>query len=410
MLKIIKIIIINFYLISSINAQVIVDQFFTSSDISRNAIIAKPANIVAGDFLVIGITFDKGSEASTITQPVGQGFTLIRTTNNLNNVGIATFYKIVGNSEPNNYRFTLDIEVAWCLGISVLKGVDISSPINTHQGNTNSTPNASAIAPSIDNVLVGTFVMCFYTHKNNVTYTNDISTTKIYDAPNDSLPSNMLAVFTQPTTGPTGDKTALANSSGLWASQQVTFNAIMTELPIELLTFSAKYEEGKVILNWSTATEFNNDYFTIEKSIDGKEFEKVLSIKGAGNSTIIQNYITEDLNPYQGISYYRLKQTDYDGLTSFSDLVAVKIESKVKNIEIFPNPLSENQNITLDIFGNKNEIVDIKAIDNLGRIYYSNNIILESEEHILNISLPNGLYYIIVNINNNTINRKIIVN
>ena len=83
---------------------------------------------------------------------------------------------------------------------------------------------------------------------------------------------------------------------------------------IELLFFNAKLENNTYVdLTWSTASEINNDYFTIERSQNGVYFQEFDIVEGAGNSTHKINYSLIDRDPFDGISYYRLKQTDYDG-------------------------------------------------------------------------------------------------
>ena len=89
-----------------------------------------------------------------------------------------------------------------------------------------------------------------------------------------------------------------------------------TILPVELISFTAKsvIEDGKnmVVLNWTTLSETNNDYYTIERSSDGMHFEELSRVQGAGTTTDISTYYAADENPFMGVSYYRLKQTDFD--------------------------------------------------------------------------------------------------
>lgn len=99
-----------------------------------------------------------------------------------------------------------------------------------------------------------------------------------------------------------------------------------TALPIELLDFTATVDRGIVDINWSTASQVNNNYFTIERSQDGYMWENLEEIKGAGNSTSTLTYNTKDPKPYLGTSYYRLSQTDYDGTTETFQPVAVSID------------------------------------------------------------------------------------
>src|SRR6185436_3568977 len=115
--------------------------------------------------------------------------------------------------------------------------------------------------------------------------------------------------------------------------------------PIELIYFDAKLAEGHVELSWATATELNNDFFTVERSADGTHFEEVLRKPGAGNSTVTLYYSDFDEMPLHGYSYYRLKQTDYDGHYTYSEIKTVKEkggdddkEAELKITSIGPNP------------------------------------------------------------------------
>jgi hypothetical protein len=100
-------------------------------------------------------------------------------------------------------------------------------------------------------------------------------------------------------------------------------------LPIELLSFEAKSADNAVDLSWTTATEINNDYFTIEKSKSGFDFFEVCRVDGAGNSISPIYYEFSDKDPLDGISYYRLRQTDYDGTIEVFSPVAVRFWKKV---------------------------------------------------------------------------------
>ncbi len=115
--------------------------------------------------------------------------------------------------------------------------------------------------------------------------------------------------------------------------------------PVGLTYFDAIVENNSVVrLNWQTATETNNSHFEIQRSHDGIVFERLEQMPGAGNSSRERTYTTLDPKPYKGLSYYRLKQVDFDGNFAFSDIVTVMIsptgsvEIKVEN---YPNPASD---------------------------------------------------------------------
>ncbi|MCB0537698.1 MAG: T9SS type A sorting domain-containing protein [Bacteroidetes bacterium] len=169
-------------------------------------------------------------------------------------------------------------------------------------------------------------------------------------------------------------------------------------LPIELLSFNAVLENNNTVLcKWATATEINNDYFTIEHSKDAIVWETVLTVKGAGNSREKIEYIEHDYHPYAGISYYRMKQTDFDGKYSYSQIESINITSSDFNLtNIYPNP-AENY-ITVE--NNKAEIVMLKIIDAIGRDISTTISYIEKDTNSRKLDISNldsGVYYLIVN-------------
>ncbi|GEM_PF-3750156 len=109
----------------------------------------------------------------------------------------------------------------------------------------------------------------------------------------------------------------------------------LTVLPVELISFAAEPENGKVRCRWATASETNNHYFTVLRSKDGKNFEPIGTVKGAGNSTTIHKYSFVDEHPYRGTSYYQLRQTDFDGTSELSEIVAVHMDER-NSLDVVP--------------------------------------------------------------------------
>jgi hypothetical protein len=101
-------------------------------------------------------------------------------------------------------------------------------------------------------------------------------------------------------------------------------------------------------LFWSTASENNNDFFTIEKSINGIDWEIIDRQSGAGNSSIQLNYYSLDQSVESLINYYKLKQTDYDGKFKYSDIISIdnRMNSKSKEIEKITNILGQEVDLT----------------------------------------------------------------
>lgn len=144
-------------------------------------------------------------------------------------------------------------------------------------------------------------------------------------------------------------------------------------------------------LYWSTASEKNNDYFTIEKSLDGKKWIPLAEIEGAGNTNATSNYSWTDNTPSMGNSYYRIKQTDFDGRTDYSMIESFKQE--VSSIELYPNPATNIINIKS---ANKINDVRLTVLNSYGQDV-SNQITRNNSNQIDVSSLPSGFYSIIIN-------------
>lgn len=121
-------------------------------------------------------------------------------------------------------------------------------------------------------------------------------------------------------------------------------------LPIVLLEFIGRNTGEVNELLWTTASQINCDYFVVQRSDDGIHFEDMATVDGAGNSMEQLSYREFDLNPNEGITYYRLKQVDFDGWSDYSDIIAVNANI-ASSIQIYPNPT------TMELFIDFNEIV-----------------------------------------------------
>lgn len=140
-------------------------------------------------------------------------------------------------------------------------------------------------------------------------------------------------------------------------------------LPITLIGFSAKQVRKAVELNWSTASEIDNDYFEIEKSIDGTEFFAIGKVNGAINSTEIRTYTFSDTEINKGMFFYRLKQVDLDKQFTYSPIVSVRVgEVVTSNISfsVYPNPTTETLFITHE--GLAEGRIMISLLDGSGRL------------------------------------------
>lgn len=111
--------------------------------------------------------------------------------------------------------------------------------------------------------------------------------------------------------------------------------------PIELLSFEATIQDETVLLQWATATELNHAHFTIERSVNARDFEYVKEVAGSGNSHQVQRYEALDEQPYGGTSFYRLKSVDVDGGYEYSQTIQVNFQTQAPNeLILYPNPNS----------------------------------------------------------------------
>ncbi len=186
-------------------------------------------------------------------------------------------------------------------------------------------------------------------------------------------------------------------------------------LPIELLYFNASLTDEKTVaLNWATELEINNELFTIERSIDGVEFEEVFNVAGAGNSVQTLYYTATDLNPLEGVSYYRLKQTDFDGAFEYSDLVTVNnVAETVIDINIYPNPVTESTFIIDLGSGTFNANDDVmgtaRVINMLGEMITMQTVSSTGSSKVtLPENLSKGIYILQLEINNNVTTKRFV--
>jgi hypothetical protein len=174
-------------------------------------------------------------------------------------------------------------------------------------------------------------------------------------------------------------------------------------LPVVLHYFKVDVVDQGVLLHWETLAELNNDYFTIERSLNGSDFEAITTIPGQGTTNEINKYEYLDRNPVNGVSYYRLKQTDFDGTTETFRMVAVQFFGVVKSsLNLYPNPVTDN---FIRIEANSLSpgkpavvtITDLAGRSIFNRTYRVDNRGIFHEEIAELTSLPTGVYILSLN-------------
>jgi len=191
--------------------------------------------------------------------------------------------------------------------------------------------------------------------------------------------------------------------------QPVVFKMCSTILPVTFTNFTADLLGQSVLLNWTTASEKNNSYFEVQKSIDGVNFHNLGKVNGNGNSSSLSNYSFTDDEISSGILYYRLLQVDFDGNYSYSNIQTVTADKK-SSVNLFPNPSSGV--VTLKNYFKEEGDLEVVIIDALGQVvfnklYHSNK---GTFEQILNLDgLSSGMYTVhCYDGNENTIEKLIL--
>ena len=175
-------------------------------------------------------------------------------------------------------------------------------------------------------------------------------------------------------------------------------------LPVELTKFAGFLNNDfSIQLVWETASENNNQGFELEHSLDGLNWKQLVFVEGQGNSFEINEYKHQHNTPAVGINYYRLKQIDFDQHSEYSNIISIEVPlaRTGDDIWIFPNPAQNQFNITSEQIINEVEIIDV-----MGRIYY------HSKPNDKSISLlidRDGLYFVKIRLNEQTVTRKLIV-
>lgn len=166
-------------------------------------------------------------------------------------------------------------------------------------------------------------------------------------------------------------------------------------LPVELISFTATCEDGKVSVNWSTASEKNSDYFLLQRSENMENWTETAEIPAAGSSTQMVHYTASDMHALRGVSYYRLVQVDYNGDRKFYNPVSVSCDSHTEFLTVYPNPSNGefavewnmeklSGNVSVKLASSTGALISEKAVQALGGI----NMVPFHE------TLPAGVYYI----------------
>lgn len=194
----------------------------------------------------------------------------------------------------------------------------------------------------------------------------------------------------------------------------VTITATST-VPVTLTSFDAVKNNNDVMLNWITASEINNDYFEVQRSIDGVNYETIGKVEGNATTSSVSSYAFNDKNvlaEFSSVSafFYRLKQVDFDGTTDYSKTIRVSNNTLIaNNIEVYPNP--NNGAFNISVPANEQSTVQLTVVDITGRVVEKKIQTLQQGNNVLdlNLSLSKGIYMILVQQKGLSVSKKFVV-
>ncbi len=185
-----------------------------------------------------------------------------------------------------------------------------------------------------------------------------------------------------------------------------TLSNITNPLPVSLVDFDVKKIDNTAYIQWTTASEINNDYFIVQRSVDGENIENIGEINGAGNSNKVLKYSFIDNNPPKGMVYYRLKQVDFDGKNEIFEWKSLFFNNE-EELKIYPIP--NNDGILNLTYSNINNDAQISIYSMDGKLVFNKQILFANGEAVLNFNLTKGCYIVKTMFDNDLFTRRLIV-
>jgi len=207
-------------------------------------------------------------------------------------------------------------------------------------------------------------------------------------------------------TGTKKVNTAAVSSANFYKDWILVDNT--TPLPVNLVSFKAKCEKGGVIIDWITASETNNDYFVVEKSYDANSFFELTTLQGTGNSSVNSYYSATDSDNLSEVTYYRLKQVDFDGSITYHEIIPSKCNT---NDFVVDKVVLNNNALKFDIITSQKEEVVIYLYDYKGRLISSKKHSLLANKNAIqlnNLEISKSIYLLSIVGQYNTYSTKLV--
>jgi hypothetical protein len=331
-------------------------------------------------------------------------------------------YFVAGDSSSRFIRYCINDSVNYLFPIGDASNY---TPVTVSFNNTNGLNNASKLVLSVINTMhplkgsASNYLKRYWTVKPiSIAANANYNITYLYKADDVTGIEAGIFPYKYDAAGWLGTQGSGANSTmgvgainsgnhtvvwnGLFSFSDFTAFGEVSPLPISLLSFEAYANNENVETKWSTITEINNDYFTIEKSIDAASFIEAGMFKGAGNSNERLDYIFIDSLPFNGYSYYRLKQTDFDGNFSYSGIKSVLFirgESNAAMLIAYPNPTNIN-GVYINSSEIENDFIKIKLLNIIGSVVLEKTVWIDNNNDAQFIGfegISEGVYFITIN-------------
>jgi hypothetical protein len=194
-------------------------------------------------------------------------------------------------------------------------------------------------------------------------------------------------------------QTKITVNGGVFDSETVIVCAMA--LPVEMYRYEVALKNNNVRIDWATQSETNCDYFEVERSRDGYHFEAIGKEFGAGTSESLRYYSITDRFPFEGKSYYRLKQVDFDGTTTYFDVKMVENNDGFTDqygLSVFPNPIMEHGKFNIGLDGFAGNTVQINIVNMTGVLIYSDEFTINQERELIELSsdiIPGSGTYVV---------------
>jgi len=340
--------------------------FFQNPSTSSTISLAFASASTSGNLIVVHLDWDKQSvHINTVTDNKGNTYKKINGTTNWNGANYAAelwyAYNITGGAGAITVTAKLTGNTTSFFQIYISEYSGIASSIDPLDQNAVAPGSTAAVSSGAKTT----------TYANELIYGASIgaSGTLTKGAGFTSRSTANQNIIEDKNVAATGSySTTFTSAGGNWVAQMATFFSSAIILPVNLLSFTGNCNNNQIVLNWTTASENNNDYFTIEESENGSDWKAIGTVNSQGNSPIAQQYSFTTAGTTDEISYFRLRQTDLDGKFIYFNVIQVNnCNTNLSGVNIYPNP-TDGRSLNGRInFGVNNETYSIVVYDNLGK-------------------------------------------